>query len=95
MSEKTTASQTTESKSNTSPVSAGKTEYNHRLAHKRQILQLQRRIGNSGVQKLYASGRLSAKLKIGKPGDKYEQEADRVAGQIMNMPEPLIRAQPG
>jgi hypothetical protein len=32
--------------------------------------------------------RVQAKLKIGKPGDKYEQEADRVAEQVMRMPEP-------
>lgn len=32
--------------------------------------------------------RVQAKLKIGEPNDKYEQEADRVADQIMRMPEP-------
>ena len=31
---------------------------------------------------------IQAKLKIGQPGDKYEQEADRVANQVMRMPEP-------
>jgi hypothetical protein len=31
---------------------------------------------------------LQAKLTIGQPGDKYEQEADRVAEQVMRMPEP-------
>ena len=31
---------------------------------------------------------IQAKLKIGQPGDKYEQEADRVAEQVMMMPEP-------
>ena len=31
---------------------------------------------------------IQAKLKIGQPGDKYEQEADRVTDQIMRMPEP-------
>ncbi len=30
---------------------------------------------------------LQAKLKIGAPNDKYEQEADRVAAQVMRMPE--------
>ena len=29
-----------------------------------------------------------AKLKIGQPNDKYEQEADRMAEQVMRMPEP-------
>ena len=31
---------------------------------------------------------VQAKLRIGQPGDKYEQEADRVADQVMRMPEP-------
>ena len=31
---------------------------------------------------------VQAKLKIGQPNDKYEQEADRVADQVMRMPEP-------
>ena len=31
---------------------------------------------------------IQAKLKIGQPNDKYEQEADRVAEQVMQMPEP-------
>ncbi len=36
-----------------------------------------------------------AKLRIGTPDDKYEQEADRVAGQVMRMPDPAIRRKPG
>ncbi len=31
---------------------------------------------------------LQAKLEISQPGDPYEQEADRVAKQVMRMPEP-------
>jgi hypothetical protein len=34
------------------------------------------------------TGVIQAKLKIGEPNDKYEQEADRIADQIMRMPEP-------
>ncbi|MGE4340140.1 MAG: DUF4157 domain-containing protein [Pigmentiphaga sp.] len=37
---------------------------------------------------------VQAKLKIGQPGDKDEQEADRVAEQVMRMPEPGIRRKP-
>lgn len=33
---------------------------------------------------------LQTKLTISEPGDKYEQEADRVADQIMRMPEPQL-----
>ena len=34
------------------------------------------------------------KLSIGKSGDKYEQEADRVASQVMRMPDAQIQQQP-
>ena len=51
------------------------------------ILFLQRTIGNQAVQRLIKSGALQAKLKIGQPGDKYEQEADSVANAVMRMPE--------
>ena len=40
-------------------------------------------LGNRGVQRLYESGQLQAKLGIGPPGDRFEQEADRVADQVM------------
>ncbi|MGB8217848.1 MAG: DUF4157 domain-containing protein [Candidatus Methanoperedens sp.] len=52
-----------------------------------QILFLQRTIGNQAVQRLMKSGVLQAKLRIGAPGDVYEQEADRVAEQVMRMPQ--------
>jgi hypothetical protein len=34
------------------------------------------------------------KLTINAPGDKYEQEADRVADTVMRMPEPSIQRAP-
>ncbi len=34
---------------------------------------------------------LQPKLKVGPPGDRYEQEADRVAEQVMQMPEPSVQ----
>ncbi|MCE8425224.1 MAG: DUF4157 domain-containing protein [Candidatus Methanoperedens sp.] len=52
-----------------------------------RILYLQRTIGNQAVGKLIKSGALQAKFKIGQPGDVYEQEADRVAEQVMRMPD--------
>jgi hypothetical protein len=45
------------------------------------------------VQRLIKSRTLQAKLKIGQPGDKYEQEADRVADALMQMPEPGVQRQ--
>jgi hypothetical protein len=55
-----------------------------------QILFLQRTIGNQAVGRLIKSGALQAKLRIGQPGDIYEQEADRMAEQVMRMPEPQV-----
>jgi len=51
------------------------------------ILYLQRTIGNRAVQRLFHSGVIQAKLRIGRSGDIYEQEADRVADKVMSMPE--------
>jgi len=34
---------------------------------------------------------IQAKLKIGQPNDKFEQEADRVVEQVMRMPEPQVQ----
>ncbi len=59
-----------------------------------RILFLQRTIGNQAVQRLFNSGTIQAKFNIGQPGDIYEQEADRVADQVMRMPEPNIQLNP-
>jgi Domain of unknown function (DUF4157) len=36
---------------------------------------------------------LQTKLTVGKPGDKYEQEADNMASQVMAMPDSVIQSQ--
>ena len=54
------------------------------------FLQLQRQLGNQSVQRLLKTTAVQAKLTIGHPNDVYEQEADRVADEIMRMPEPDI-----
>jgi hypothetical protein len=58
-----------------------------------QILFLQGTIGNQVVQRLFKSGVIQAKLKIGQPNDMYEQEADRIADQVMRMPNEVVRGQ--
>lgn len=50
-------------------------------------LQAQGFIGNHGMLRRYGYEMLQAKLKVGSPNDKYEQEADRVAELVMRMPE--------
>lgn len=52
-----------------------------------RILYLQRTIGNQDVGRLIKSGALQAKLRIGQPNDIYEQQADRVAEQVIRMPD--------
>jgi Domain of unknown function (DUF4157) len=57
------------------------------------IIQLQQTIGNQAVQMIMRSNdrndskktSIQARLKISHPGDVYEQEADRVAEQVMRM----------
>lgn len=51
------------------------------------LLELQRKAGNQSVQTLLRRRGIHARLEISQPGDRYEQEADRVAQAVMNMPE--------
>src|SRR5215210_5565404 len=52
------------------------------------LIAKQQSLGNQAVQRLLRSGVIQAKLKINEPGDIPEQEADRVAEQVMRMPDP-------
>jgi hypothetical protein len=54
------------------------------------LLALQRTHGNRYVQWVVMG--IQAKLTVGQPGDMYEQEADRVAEQVMRMPNSQIRS---
>jgi hypothetical protein len=59
---------------------------NPRAARPSDILALQRTVGNQAVTRL-----IQTKLAVGPVGDRYEQEADRVAEQVMTMPAPTNR----
>ncbi len=86
------SAKTPEAKRENSTSRTQKTGYSQSLSSPiDQILHLQKTIGNQAVQRLFKSGTLQAKLRIGKPNDKYEQEADRVADKVMRMPEPAIQ----
>ena len=52
------------------------------------ILSLQRSVGNRAVTKL-----IQAKLQVGPVGDTYEQEADKVAEQVVNNPAAVAMSQ--
>jgi hypothetical protein len=63
----------------------------HTAQHASVLLALQQTHGNRYVQRVVAG--IQAKLVVGQPGDKYEQEADRVADAVMQMPEPRVQQQ--
>lgn len=58
------------------------------------VFQLQHALGNQGVLRLLRS-RAQAKLTVSSPEDVYEQEADRVADDVMRMPSSVIQTRPG
>ena len=45
------------------------------------------------IRRILRSTGAQAKLTIGQPNDKYEQEADRVVDQVMAMPDPRVQRQ--
>ena len=60
--------------------------------------RLQGAIGNQAMLRLLRCNTasrghsLQAKLTVSRPGDRHEQEADRVADQVMRMPRPSLQA---
>lgn len=75
---------TPESNRENSVSRTGKTDFSQSTSSPiDHILHLHRTIGNKAVQRLFESGAIQAKLKIGQPNDVYEQEADRVADKVM------------
>src|SRR6266571_2055592 len=58
-------------------------EQSSRRAPLDPLLELQDTIGNQAVLQLLRSGAIQAKLAINLPGDVYEQEADRIAEQVV------------
>jgi hypothetical protein len=48
------------------------------------LVDLQRLIGNQGLQRMLAQRQIQAKLTVGAADDVYEQEADRVAKEVMS-----------
>lgn len=48
----------------------------------------------SRVRQILRGPRLQPKLTIGAPDDIYEQEAERVADEVMRLPEPGLQAAP-
>ena len=88
MSERAKAAKKHEAKNENSVSLKQKTDFSQSIdSPPEHILHLQRTIGNQAVQRLFKSGIIQAKLKVSQPRDIYEQEADRVAEQVMRMPD--------
>jgi hypothetical protein len=56
-----------------------------------EVVRMQQTLGNRAVEELLSRSSsprplIQAKLAVNAPGDEYEQEADRVAGEVMRMP---------
>jgi len=85
MSERTVLTKTSETTGKSPSTKPKENLYQSMDSPLEQILHLQRTLGNQAVQRLIKSGSIQAKLKIGKPNDKYEQEADRIADKVMSM----------
>src|SRR5271157_1555758 len=60
------------------------------LSSQPQLARLHRTYGNQAVLRMLSRSAptIQTKLTVNQPGDQYEQEADRVAEQVMRMPEP-------
>src|SRR4030095_4156525 len=49
--------------------------------------------GNQALQRLLRTRAMQAKLTVNQSGDSYEQEADRVAEQVMRQPDATLTAE--
>lgn len=58
------------------------------------LLSIHTTLGNQAVRRMVSSGFLQTKLSMGNPNDAFENEADKMAGAIMAMPEPAVQRQP-
>ncbi len=70
----------------------GRSHFISPLSTGEPLLQRQCACGG-GCPRCQEQGLLQTKLKISEPNDPYEQEADRVADEVMRMPEPTIQRQ--
>jgi hypothetical protein len=68
------------------PGVAGRTFPGPAKAEDNSFFTLQRAVGNQAIERLLTSGGVQTKLRVSQPGDADEQEADRVAEQIVSRP---------
>ncbi len=84
-----TVTKTEKQKTNTSEQigSLGKVRQTETISPVADIMHLQNTLGNQAIGQV-----LQTKLKINKPGDKYEQEADRIANIVMHLPDSEVES---
>src|SRR6476659_8384372 len=61
-------------------------------AAKHPLMALHESIGNRAVQRLIQCHSIQTKLQVSTPGDRYEQETDRVADQAMRVPDAQVNS---
>ena len=94
MSQKTLVSKPVQTKTDKPATGSSRVESQHRQLSQMSLSRMHSIFGNRGVQRMYESGAFQAKLSMGQPGDKYEEEADRVSNQIMRMTDSKFRLKP-
>jgi hypothetical protein len=57
-------------------------------AKRGSVAALQQSVGNQAVKELHERGEVQAKLDVSQPGDPAEREAERVAVDVLDQPEP-------
>ena len=75
------------SKSKTKQMTSGKHATKRKPLATRHTMESQPGLGILGVRPSTTVPTIQTKLKIGEPNDRFEQEADRVADQVMRMPD--------
>lgn len=80
------------SKSKTKQATPGKPAAKRKPPPTRRAVEMQPGLGMLGIRPSIAIPTIQTKLKVGEPNDRFEQEADRVAEQVIRMPEPKSAA---
>jgi len=83
------------SKSKTKPVASGKRAAKHKPVPNRPAVEALSGLGGLGARSAIARPTIQPKLKIGEPNDKFEQEADSVADEVMRIPDSAVTGTSG
>ena len=96
MTQKASTAKAIDHKSNTTSSTAIKAALKSQspLSPQEWLLQLHRQYGNKAIQRMHETGVLQARLKIGSPNDKYEQEADQITPRVQRQTEPMVEEDP-